>query len=71
MAYILLTTTDKGINEQEIPFIRVQALILNDTLGNGQARRKIQQLARFGQVTLKNGVIIWRKSNGEKGGEKR
>jgi hypothetical protein len=61
MAYIFITATDKGMNEEEIPFIRVQALILSDTLGNGQAQRKIRQLARYGRVTLKTGVIAWRK----------
>jgi hypothetical protein len=61
MAYIFITTTDKGIKEEEIQFITVQALILSNTLGNGQARRKIRQLARYGQVTLQKGVIAWRK----------
>jgi hypothetical protein len=62
MRYIYINTTKNVIREEEIPFIKVQKLILSDTPGKGQAQQKIRQLKRLGWVTLKDGVIEWRKN---------
>ncbi len=66
MRYVFLTQeeVDGTIHhkQEEIPFIKVQDLIIGDTQGNGQATQKIRDLKKFGWVSLKKGIIEWRQN---------